>query len=98
MDLKALTGAESQSAPAAASRTALRYHELSSQVRNAMPGISISMLLYSKKSAERWINVNGLKMREGQQVSTGLKVEEITPEGAIFTYQGHRFYKAVIGD
>ncbi len=98
MDLQALTGGEPQTETATVSRKALRYHELSSQVRGAMPKLSISMLLYSKKSGDRWINVNGTKMREGQEVSAGLKVEEITPEGAVFTYQGQRFYKAVMGD
>lgn len=98
LDLKALTGNENPSAKAAATRKALRYYELPSSVRESIPRISVSMLTYSKKPAERWISINGSKMREGQELSSGLSIEEITPDGAIFTFQGHRFYKAVIGD
>ncbi len=98
MDLQVLTGGQPQTETAAVSNKALRYRELPSQVRDSMPKLSISMLAYSKKSGDRWINVNGSKMREGQEISAGLKVEEITPEGAVFTYHGQRFYKAVIGD
>jgi hypothetical protein len=75
-----------------------RWHELAPQIRDALPNLSVSMLIFSKKSADRWININGSKRREGEEISAGLKVEEITPEGAIFSYQGHRFYKGVVGN
>jgi general secretion pathway protein B len=75
-----------------------KWHELSAQIRDAIPGLSVSMLIYSEKPEERWININGSKKREGEMISAGLKVDEITPDGAIFSYQGHRFYKGVVGD
>jgi hypothetical protein len=56
------------------------------------------MLIYSKKPDQRWININGSKRREGDEISAGLKLEEITPDGAIFSYLGTRFYKGVIGN
>ena len=37
-----------------------------------------------------------IKVREGQEVSSGLKVEQITPNGAILKFQGHRFRKGVL--
>jgi hypothetical protein len=75
-----------------------KWHELAPQIRDALPNLSVSMLIYSKKPEDRWININGLKKREGEEISAGLKLEEITPDGAIFSYQGHRFYKGVVGD
>jgi len=75
-----------------------KWHELAPQVQDAIPNMSVSMLVYSRNPGERWININGAKRREGQEVSSGLKVEEITPDGAIFSYQGQRFYKGVVGD
>lgn len=57
--------------------------------------VSISMLVYSEKAEQRWAKVNGSRLVEGQEVSTGLKVETITPEGIIFDYQGHAFFRAV---
>jgi hypothetical protein len=81
-----------------AERKEPKWHELAPQVRDALPGMSVSMLVYSKKREERWININGTKRKEGQEISAGLKVEEITPDGAVFSYQGQRFYKGVVGD
>jgi hypothetical protein len=56
------------------------------------------MLVYSQKPEDRWININGSKRREGEEISADLKLEAITPDGAIFSYQGHRFYKGVVED
>jgi hypothetical protein len=81
-----------------AARPEPKWRELAPQVRDAIPNISISMLVYSRKPEERRININGVKRKEGQEVSSGLKVEEITPDGAIFSYMGQRFYKGVVGD
>jgi hypothetical protein len=75
----------------------LGFSEIPSQMRDSIP-MSISMLVYSKNVEERWAKINGVKLQEGQEVSTGLKVEAITPEGIIFDYQGTRFYKAVKED
>lgn len=90
--------ADLQSLPKPVPRPEPKWHELAPQVRNAIPNMSVSMLVYSRKPEERWININGAKRREGQEISSGLKVEEITPDGAIFSYMGQRFYKGVVGD
>lgn len=81
-----------------AERKEPKWHELAPQVRDALPSMAVSMLIYSRNPAERWININGTKRKEGQEISSGLKVEEITPDGAVFSYQGQRFYKGVVGD
>jgi hypothetical protein len=75
-----------------------KWHELPPQIRDALPNLSVSMLIYSRKPEDRWININGFKRREGEEISAGLKLEEITPDGAVFSYQGHRFYKGVVGN
>jgi hypothetical protein len=75
-----------------------KWYELAPQIRDALPNLSVSMLIYSEKHEDRWININGFKKREGEEISAGLKLEQITPDGAIFSYHGHRFYKGVVGD
>ena len=90
--------ADLKSLPKPAARPEPKWHELAPQVKDAIPNMSVSMLVYSRKPEERWININGAKRREGQEISSGLKVEEITPDGAIFSYMGQRFYKGVVGD
>ncbi len=96
-DIQPLTElGESSGKPAALQ--APKWYELAPQIRDALPNLSVSMLVYSKKPEDRWININGFKKRQGEEISAGLKLEEITPDGAIFNYQGHRFYKGVVGD
>jgi general secretion pathway protein B len=97
-DLKSLTGSEKPAGKAGGSGATARVQDLPSPVRDSLPRLSVSMLIYSTKPGDRFININGSRTREGQEVSAGLKVEEITPDGAVFSYQGLRFYKPVMGD
>jgi len=76
----------------------LKWHQLGPQIRDSLPNMSFSMLIYSKQADQRWININGSKRREGEEISSGLKLEEITRDGAIFSFRGHRFFKSVVGD
>jgi hypothetical protein len=75
----------------------IKFQEVPSKIRDSIP-ISISMLSYSKRAGDSWVNLNGLKMREGEQMPSGPKVETITPDGVILSYQGHNFFKGVKED
>jgi general secretion pathway protein B len=75
-----------------------KWHELTSEIRDAIPNLFISILIYSQSPENRWINLNGSKKLEGQEIAAGLKLERITPDGAIFNYRGQRFFKRVVGD
>jgi hypothetical protein len=73
-----------------------KWDELPPQIQNFL-SMYITMLVYAKSTEERLIVVNGSSMHEGQE-RAGLKLEEITRDGGIFSYQGYRFRKAVRGD
>ncbi len=75
-----------------------RLSQLPAQIRNTLPNLSVSMLVYSKQPADRFIYINGFKRHEGDVISRGLKVERITRDGAIFSYMGQRFYKSVFAE
>jgi general secretion pathway protein B len=85
--------APSARTPAAQSLPEVR--ELPLAIRKDLPNLSFSMVVHAPRPADRMININGRTMREGQEISPGLKLEEITPNGAIFNFQGHRFRKGV---
>jgi general secretion pathway protein B len=70
--------------------------ELPLPVQREIPTMSFSMLIYSDKPGDRMININGRMMHEGQEVSPGLNLEKITPNGAILSFKGHRFHKGVL--
>jgi general secretion pathway protein B len=85
----------SPSARAPAEQSLPELRELPLAIRKDLPNLSFSMVVHAPRPAERMININGRTMREGQEISPGLKLEEITPNGAIFNFQGHRFRKGV---
>lgn len=73
------------------------YMELPPRIRDSIP-LCVTMLVYSERSDKRSITINSCRTLEGQEVSPGLKVVEITSDGAVFSYQGYRFRKRVVGD
>lgn len=70
-------------------------HELPQSVRRSLPDISIAALFYSKNPVSRLASINGKLVREGQTIAKGVKVEEITPQEVIFSYESYRFKKGV---
>lgn len=70
----------------------LEYGQLPESVRRELPDISIKGHIYSNDPSSRVVNINGIIIREGDTVSEGLKVEEITLSGVIIDYQGVRFH------
>ena len=68
-----------------------RLRELPEQLRRTLPGFSISAFLYSATPASRMVRINGMMLREGEELSPGLKLEEITPEGVIMSSRAYRF-------
>jgi general secretion pathway protein B len=64
-------------------------NELSESLKNALPPIRISSHLYRGDS--RLVSINGRIMSEGINMADGLFLEEITPEGVILSFRGHRF-------
>lgn len=65
--------------------------ELPVSVQQALPKISISGLVYSGDHEGRLVGVNDQLVREGDYLAPGLKLEQITPEGVIFSFRKYRF-------
>lgn len=66
--------------------------ELPSGLKNALPEIKVSAHVYNQDRQNRMVRVNERILQEGQELSPGLKVEEIISGGIIFSYQGYRFH------
>jgi general secretion pathway protein B len=65
--------------------------DLPPSIQQSLPPITISVSLYSDEPDSRMAKINGAMIREGEYLTTGLRVEEITPDGVIFSYQNYRF-------
>lgn len=68
-----------------------RLSELPEGVRKALPDFSIAAFLYSEDPFSRMVRINGRMLREGEDLSPGLRLEEITPDGVIMRHQDYRF-------
>lgn len=60
-------------------------------VRQDIPKISISAHIYSNAPASRLVTIDGQVVREGDSITNELKLKEITPVGAVFSFRGHVF-------
>lgn len=67
--------------------------DVPASLQGEVTGLSLSFLVYSDNAAERMVSINGKMMREGQEITKDLKLDEITPNGVILNYQGYRFHK-----
>ncbi len=65
--------------------------ELPEEIRQSLPPFSISTHIYSTDKSERLASINGHIGREGQEITAGLLLDSITPDGVILKYQGYRF-------
>jgi len=83
----------SQAAPANADIRSLS--ELPVSVQQSLPAINIEGHIYDDRPARRMVIVNGNIRREKQPIGNGLRLEEITPDGVILSYQGNVFHMGV---
>lgn len=56
-----------------------------------LPPANLSLHVYDRNPSARFVFVNGQRAREGETLQNGLRVDEITPEGAVLSFRGSRF-------
>ena len=66
------------------------------QDQAATPGVNLPQLrldlhVFAAHPQDRFVMINMHKLREGDSLPDGVRVESITPEGAIMSYNGSRF-------
>jgi general secretion pathway protein B len=83
------TQAKKDSGPA--KPQAISYWELPDSIRTDVPEFKFSVLVYSVLPADRFVLINGQRLREGDSVQPGVVVEEIRLDGVIFSYRLYRF-------
>jgi general secretion pathway protein B len=69
--------------------------ELPLSIQQEIPAMAIQFHAYSSKPANRLVGVNSLMLHEGESLMPGLRLEQITPEGMIFSYKGYRFLHGI---
>ena len=60
-------------------------------IQQEIPRMAISVHAYSGTPANRLVSINDQLLREGDALAPGLRLDEITEDGMIFSYKGYRF-------
>jgi general secretion pathway protein B len=66
---------------------------LPKEMRNRLPEFVMSAHIYDQEPTKRFVLINGLKTREGEESREEITVEEILPDGAILSFEGNRFFQ-----
>jgi len=74
---------------------AIALDELPDHIRQEIPAMEIQLHAYSSVPGERLVSINSIRLREGGALMLGLRLEQITPDGMIFSYKGYRFRRGV---
>ena len=77
--------------PASPRSRAMDMHDLPANLKSSLPELKMTVHSYHESSQSRFAIINNQNMKEGQFLIPELKLEKITPDGAIFNYQGHHF-------
>ncbi|NNK32436.1 MAG: GspB domain-containing protein [Xanthomonadales bacterium] len=69
----------------------MSFWELPQGVRDNMPELRITVLVYADKPEDRFLLVSGQRVVEGDTLDGNIMLEEIRREGAVFIYRSYRF-------
>ena len=74
---------------------AVTVAELPHAIQQEIPAMQVSLHAYSAKPKGSLVSINNQLLRDGDVLAPGLKLEQITPDGMIFSYKGYRFHRGV---
>jgi general secretion pathway protein B len=81
--------------PVVAAGRVLELKELPPAIRTSLPDLKISAHYYTAERQSRFTKINEQTLREGQAFASGVKLEEITPDGVVLSCQGYRFQMGI---
>jgi general secretion pathway protein B len=81
--------------PAAPPKAPVRPEDLRlpPDVEERLPAFFMTVHVYDKDPAKRFVGINSVKSREGDRTPEGLTVEKILPDGAVLSFEGHKFFR-----
>lgn len=82
-------------ADVAPEQQAIPLSELPPAIQQEIPDMTVQLHAYSSNPIERLVSVNSTRLREGENLMPGLRLEQITPDGMIFSYKEYRFRRGI---
>lgn len=74
----------------------IEQYDLPEQTQRELPTLTISAHVYSSNPQQRSMIINNRFLEEGDNIMDGLVLHEITPDGAIFDYNGLLFHNNTV--
>lgn len=78
-----------------AQQNVVPVYELPAAIQREIPDMAVQLHAYSNKPSERLVSINSIRLREGGYLMAGLRLEQITQDGMIFSYKGYRFKRGI---
>jgi general secretion pathway protein B len=70
----------------------ISYWQVPQSVRENLPELHISVLVYAENPEDRFLLINGQRLHEKEELESGMVLDEIQRDRAIFSYRDYRFY------
>ena len=67
------------------------YSQVATAPGPSVPELRLDLHAYAAKPEERFVLINMKRLREGDSLPDGVRVESITPDGVILSHHGARF-------
>jgi hypothetical protein len=64
---------------------------MSPDFQRMVPPMTVNIHVYAPEESRRILYINNRQYRGGDEISGGVRVEEIIPEGVVLQFQGQRF-------
>ena len=68
------------------------YDQVASAPGANLPELKLDLHAYATNPADRFVFLSNVNLKEGQSSPAGVRVETITPDGAILSWHGTRFF------
>ncbi len=67
------------------------WRQLPVEIQRSLPQLSFTVHIYASDPTARMVKVNGRIFHEGDTISTGLVLDQITPDGVFLEFRRYRF-------
>jgi general secretion pathway protein B len=67
------------------------YQNAAASPGTRIPQLRLDLHVFALRPQDRFVMINMHKLREGDSLPEGVRVDSITPEGAVLSYSGSRF-------
>lgn len=67
------------------------YEQVAGTPGNGLPQLRLDLHVYAVKPQERFVFLNMHRLREGDSLPEGVRIDSITPDGAVLSFRGTKF-------